>query len=146
MATSTSGVRKKKGKRKKEKKVREQRRGRRAPRWVTALVDFEFIVIADVTGRAVGEMLLVGFLPGQVRFMEESREENEIAQVHREAEANIHASDVTVHFATLQVLIGGYVDGTADHHLSELQSGDHHGNRFRRSVSHCLERVVSVHN
>lgn len=113
---------------------------------IPPLVGFELVVVVDVTGCVVDEVLLLGFLSGQVRLVEESREQDEIAEVHRETEVDVNAGNVTVHMAALQVLIGRYVDCAADHHLSELQRGDHHGDRLRRSVSHRFEGIVGVHD
>lgn len=110
------------------------------------LVDLELVVVVNVTGCVVGEVLFLGFLIGQVRLVEESREQNEIAEVHRETEVNVPAGDVTVHMAVLQVLISGYVDGTADHHLGELCRGDHHGDRLGRSVPHRFQGIVRIHD
>lgn len=59
---------------------------------------------------------------------------------------DIHASDVAIHVAALQVLIGGYVDKATDHHLGKLKRSDHHGDRFRWPVSHRLQSVVAVHD
>lgn len=109
-------------------------------------VGFELVVVVDVTGCIVGEVFLLGFLVGQIRLVEESREQNKIAEVHRETEVDVSTGDVTVHMAALQVLIGRYIDGAADHHLSELQCGDHHGDRLGRSVPHRFEGIISVHD
>lgn len=114
---------------------------------VPLLVDFEFVVIADVIRCAIGKVdLFVGLLSRQVRLMEESREQDKIAQVHRKAKTDIHASDVAVDVAALQVLIRGYVDKATDHHLRKLQRSDHHRYRFRWPVPHRLKSVVGIHD
>lgn len=78
--------------------------------------------------------------------MEEPREQNKIAKVHRKAEMNIHAGNVAVHLAALQILVRRYVNEAANNHLQELQRSDHHRNRLRRSVSHCFQRIVGIHD
>jgi len=100
-----------------------------------------------VIRRAVGEVLLVGLLPiGQIRFVEEMCKQDEVAEVHRKAKANIHTRDVAVHLAALQDLIGGHIDGTTNYHLGKLHRGDHHRDHFGRPVPHSFESVVAIHD
>lgn len=113
---------------------------------IPPLVGLELVVVVDVTGCVVGEVLLFDFLIGQVRLVEESREQDEIAEVHRKTKMDVPAGNVTVHMSALQVLVGRYVNGAAYHHLNELQRSDHHGDRLRRSVSHRFEGIVGVHD
>lgn len=52
-----------------------------------------------------------------VRLVEESSEEDKVAEVHGQREFNVEPRNVTLLFTLLQVLGGPDIDGTADDHL-----------------------------
>lgn len=49
--------------------------------------------------------------------MEEPGEQYEVAQIHRQAELNVHPADVAVDLTSLKVLVRGDVYRAADYHL-----------------------------
>lgn len=81
-----------------------------------------------------------------VRLVEESSEEDEVAEVHGQREFDVEPRNVTLLFTLLQVLGCPDIDGTADNHLRKLTGRDEHGDVLPRLVSHGSKCVIRVHD
>lgn len=114
----------------------------------SSLVRFE-LAVAEVRGDVavrVELLLRPGSRATQVGLVEEPREEDKVAEVHRQTVLDVDLGDVALGLAALEVLVGPDIDRTADDHLRQLEGCDDHGDGFRWRVSHRAKGVVGVHD
>jgi len=81
-----------------------------------------------------------------VGLVEESGEEDKVAEIHGQGQFDVEPRDVTLLLALLQVLGRPDVDGTPHDHLRQLTRRDHHGDTLPRVIAHGAQRVVRVHD
>lgn len=78
--------------------------------------------------------------------MEEAREQDEVAGVHGDGEFDVGRRNVAGGVSgLLQESMRPDVDGTADNHLRQLESGDDHGDEAWRVEFEGAQCVVRVH-
>jgi len=83
----------------------------------------------------------------QVRLVEESREQDKVAEVHGDRQVDVALRDVAGRGAVrLQEAIGPHIDRTADDHLCQLQRRYDHRDEPGRIEAGRLQRIVAVHH
>lgn len=116
---------------------------------LNALVRFDFVVQLFRLlrrHRRCRELFAFAGIARQIREVEEAREENEVAGVHGDGEFDVGRRDVAGGMSgLLEESMRPDVDGTADHHLRQLQGGDDHRDEAWRAEFQRTEGVVGVH-
>lgn len=112
---------------------------------IVHIVVVDFLADGHV-GDGFGLGLLASF-GGEVGFVEELCEEDEVREVHGHGELDVDLADVAAggRGGGGHIVVRPHVDGAAHDHLRQLQHRDRHRQHLRRVLAHAHQRVVRVH-